>query len=180
GDEPDSGQYTFHEHLLGCQVYTISRLCFTAETAPAGMRPERGTQQPEAPPNIPSLRRCNTSKMEVGLFPIRAAPALACGRTAKPSAPSCHSVPVTVPCSKLEAPQDSWSILCSPKKRAFKSGVRARARYQFLYSGNTKANHWETVFTVICLGPVAGSAAQKPGKSKCTSRTRRKPGRSPT
>ena len=86
---------------------------------------------------------------------------MACDRAAKASAPFCHSTPATVPCSKREARQASWSILRWVKKKPFKSGMRGRADIQLVYSVNSKGNKWDPFFTVTYQLPMGGIGATK-------------------
>jgi hypothetical protein len=47
------------------------------------------------------------------------------------------------------------------EKESFQIGYEGEGRYQFVYSVNTKGNHWEAVFTVTYVLPMGGIGATK-------------------
>jgi len=84
----------------------------------------RNRQQPAI---LNLSRRCDTSEMEIGLFPNPYRPGIGLRPRREPSAHFSHSTAATVLCSKPEAPQASLSTLPSLKRRPFKSDMREKA-----------------------------------------------------
>jgi hypothetical protein len=97
--------------------------------------------------------------MEVGLFPNPRRPGIGVRprrEAQRPLLPQ-HARH----CPVLEAGSAVGFLVHPPlaEKETFQIGFEGEGRYQFVYSVNTKGNHWEPVFTVTYQLPVGGIGA---------------------
>src|SRR5579871_2913491 len=106
-------------------------------------------------------RRCDTSEMEVALFPNPRRPGIGLRprrEAQRPLLPQ-HARH----CPVLEAGSTAGFLVHPPlaEKESFQIGYEGEGRYQFVYSVNTKGNDWEPVFTVTYQLPTGGIGAIK-------------------
>ena len=137
----------------------LSRLSRARPEVPVRLwQRQQTTSQPR---NIGCFRRCDTSEMEVGLFPNPFRPGIGLRprrEAQRPLLPQ-HARH----CPVLEAGSTAGFLVHPPlaEKETFQVGYEGEGRYQLVYSVNAKGSKWEPIFTVTYLLPMGGIGATK-------------------
>jgi hypothetical protein len=107
------------------------------------------------------FRRCDTSEMEVGLFPNPYRPGIGLRPRREGQRPLLPQH--ARHCPVLEAGSSAGFLVYPPlaEKETFQVSYEGEGRYQLVYSVNTKGTKWDPVFTVTYLLPMGGIGATK-------------------